>query len=326
MKTRKLIKASKAVSEIGLGCWQLGGDFGPITDYEGHAILSEADASGITFWDTADVYGGGHSESLIGTYLKPSKERPLVTTKLGRAGHIYPDGYTRENLRQSIVDSAKRLGVSKVDLIQLHCVPTAELERGDVFDMMNEFKDEGLIAQWGASVETIHEAQICLEQSELCSLQIIFNVFRQDAVWDLFPTALNKDVGIIVRLPLASGLLAGKYNRDTVFDSSDHRNYNKDGAFFSVGETFNGIPFETGLGLVETLRTLAPKTTTLSEFCMRWILDHPAVTTVIAGCSRPDQVVRNANVSELPDLGDDLHATLKDFYQSEVKQHIRCPI
>ena len=321
MKTRRLGKTGYQVSEIGLGCWQLGGDFGPVGDETAEAILEHAASAGINFWDSADVYGGGLSESRIGAH--PKGPNVHVATKVGRAGTLFPNTYSKQGVRESLVGSAKRLGVKTLDLAQLHCVPGEVLRDGAIFGWMDELVAEGLVRHWGASVETIEEGLLCLEQPGCATLQIIFNLFRQDAAEELLPKAAEKDVGIIVRLPLASGLLSGKYDRNTRFEESDHRNYNRDGAAFSVGETFSGIPFERGVELVQELRGLSPEGMPMSQFALRWILDHPQVSTVIAGVSKPEQIADNVAASERRSLFPALMGQLGEWYQTEVKPAIR---
>ncbi|MBE0581535.1 aldo/keto reductase [Devosia sp.] len=321
MKTRRLGKTGYAVSEIGLGCWQLGGDFGPVGDETASAILDAANDAGVTFWDTADVYGGGLSESRIGAHAKGPGVH--VATKLGRGNGLFPDNYSKDGIRESLVGSAQRLGVATLDLAQIHCVPTAVLREGTIFRWMDELKAEGLMRHWGASVETIEEGMMCLEQPGCATLQIIFNLFRQDAAKELLPKAAAQDVGIIVRLPLASGLLTGKYDKATRFDASDHRNYNADGAAFSVGETFSGLPFERGIELVGELRGLAPEAMPMSQFALRWILDHPQVSTVIAGVSKPAQLADNVAATEQKPLFPALMGRLREWYEAEVKPEIR---
>lgn len=321
MKTRRLGKTGYDVSEIGLGCWQLGGDFGPVGDETSNAILDAANEAGVSFWDTADVYGGGLSESRIGAHGKAPGVH--VATKLGRGGGLFPDNYSKDGIRASLMGSANRLGVASLDLAQLHCVPTAVLRDGTIFGWMDEFRAEGLVRHWGASVETIEEGMICLEQAGCATLQIIFNLFRQDAAKELLPRAAAQDVGIIVRLPLASGLLSGKYDKATRFDASDHRNYNADGQAFSVGETFSGLPFERGVELVGELRGLAPEALPMSQFALRWILDHPQVSTVIAGVSKPAQLADNVAASEQKPLFPALMGRLSEWYEAEVKPAIR---
>ncbi|MAN75612.1 MAG: aldo/keto reductase [Rhizobiales bacterium] len=322
MKTRRLGKTDFLVSEIGLGTWQLGGDFGPIEDNDASPILANAARLGVNFWDTADVYGNGLSEHRIGAfYGKP--DGLVVATKVGRAAALYPDKYTKGGVRESLEESARRLCVDSIDLAQLHCVPRDVLEAGEIFGWMDEIKAEGLIKNWGASVETIAEAEICLEHEGLATLQIIFNIFRQDAAESLLDKAMERDVGVIVRLPLASGLLSGKYTRDTEFSPTDHRSYNRDGQAFSVGETFGGIPFEVGVELADELRGYVPEGQRMSLFALRWILDHKAVSTIIAGVSRPDQIGVNAEAGDLPELPRSVHESLATFYAEKVRPNIR---
>jgi len=323
MKTRLFNKTGVQVSEIGLGCWQLGGsDWGNVDDQSAFDILSAAVEAGVDFFDTADVYGGGRSEKLIGQFLKTRGEKIFTATKLGRMG-IYPDKYTRDTLRAATESSLKNLGVDCLDLTQLHCVPVEELRKGDVFQWLAEQKHEGKIRNYGASVETMEQAKICLGHDGLSSLQIIFNIFRQNPADEIFETALAKKVAIIVRLPLASGLLSGKMTKETRFPENDHRNYNRDGQHFSVGETFGGIPYEKGVELADALKPLVPAGMTMAQMAQRWILDHEAVSTVITGVSRVAQVGANASASELPPLDAKLRASLRDFYGKEVKQYIR---
>ena len=321
MKTRRLGKTGYDVSEIGLGCWQLGGDFGPVEDDAAKAILDAAEAAGINFWDTADVYGGGLSEQRIGAHGKSTAVK--VATKLGRAATLFPNSYSKDRVRESLVGSASRLGVASLDLAQLHCVPPEVLRAGEIFGWMDEFQAEGLVRHWGASVETIEEGLLCLEQPGCATLQIIFNLLRQDAAEKLLPLAAEKDVGIIVRLPLASGLLSGKYDKNTSFDTTDHRHYNRDGQAFSVGETFAGIKFERGVELVQELKGLAPEGVPMSQFALRWILDHPQVSTIIAGVSKPEQIADNVAASERKSLFPALMNQLGEWYQKEVKPEIR---
>jgi aryl-alcohol dehydrogenase-like predicted oxidoreductase len=321
MKTRRLGRTGYEVSEIGLGCWQLGGDFGPVGDDTAKAILDAAAEADISFWDTADVYGGGLSESRIGAQTKSGAVK--VATKVGRSGALFPNRYTKEGVRQSLLGSAQRLGVTTLDLAQLHCVPTSVLRDGAIFEWMDELRDEGLVRHWGASVETIEEGLLCLEQPGCATLQIIFNLLRQDAATQLLPKAAEQDVGIIVRLPLASGLLTGKFDKTSVFEATDHRNYNRDGEAFSVGETFSGVPFDRGIELVAELKGLAPEGMPMSQFALRWILDHPQVSTVIAGVSRPEQIGDNVAASEQRSLFPALSKQLAEWYEKAVKPEIR---
>ncbi len=326
MKTRPFHGTEARVSEIGLGCWQLGGtDWGDLDEPRAFEILRAAVESGITFFDTADVYGSGRSESLIGQFLKDSSERIFVATKLGRTSALYPDRYTEEGVRAATEASLQRLGVDALDLTQLHCVPFEVLRRGQIFEWLRNLQAEGTIKNFGASVESMEEALCCVETEGLASLQIIFNVFRQKPIDSLFAKAKEKNVAIIVRLPLASGLLGGKLTKETRFPENDHRNYNRDGQAFSVGETFAGLPYERGLELVEELNAFAPAGMSMAQMAQRWILDFDAVTTVITGASKPEQARANAAVSQLPPLTPQLHDRLEGFYQEKVTGLIRGP-
>lgn len=320
MKKRTLGNSELVISEVGLGCWQLGGDFGPVDESRARDILASALESDINFFDTADVYGAGQSERYIGQGIKGDA---IVATKYGRGAETYPDKYSLTNMRDALRRAQDRLQRDTIDLIQLHCIPTEVMAYGEIFDWLRTVQQEGLVSYFGASVETIEEALICAQQEDLTSLQVIFNLLRQRPAKALFPIAKERGIGIIVRLPLASGLLSGKYTAATTFADTDHRNYNKDGAAFSVGETFSGVPFEKGLELTAKLSEYKPSSLSMAQFAMRWILDHEAVTTVIAGASSPEQVQSNVLVSELPKLDADLHDALYAFYETEVERFIR---
>lgn len=326
MKLRRLGKSGLEVSEIGLGCWQLGGDFGPVDDDTCGRILDATVDAGITFLDTADVYGGGGSERHVGAFAARAKNKPVIATKVGRSGETYPDTYDEATIRNHLVASCTRLGVDSLDLIQLHCVPPEVLKDGAIFGVMEKMKAEGLCRNWGASVETLDEAHLCLQQPGLTSLQIIFNLYRQNAVWNLFDAAKAADVGVIVRLPLASGVLTGKFKPAQDFDPSDHRAYNANGEMFSVGETFSGIALPQAVAALDHLRPHVPDGMSLADFSLRWILDHDAVSSIIAGCSRPDQVARNAAVSDLSPLSSQTHSELEHAYRTEIESLVRCPI
>ena len=320
---RTLGKSNLLVSEVGLGCWQLGGDFGPIDNQRVDAVLEAADATGISFWDTADVYGAGASESRIGNWCQTHKQQRIIASKVGRDDSLYPDGYTADNIRRSVESSLERLQLSRLALIQLHCIPHEMLSNDTVWNCLEDMKREGLIDNIAASVETIQQANTCLEIPCVSSLQIILNIFRQDACDSLLNRAKEANVGILARLPLASGLLTGKMRVDTQFASTDHRNYNRDGAAFSVGETFSGLPYEKALELVDELKALVPEGTSMAQFALRWCLDQDGVSSVLAGASSPEQVLSNAHASQLPPLSEDTHTALRDFYESRVKPHVR---
>lgn len=325
MNIRQLGKSDRRVSEVGLGCWQFGGDFGPMNDQTAHDIMSAAVESGIDLFDTADVYGNGRSETLIGEFRRRTEKPSFIATKFGRGSDVYPDHYTEAALRRSTEASLKRLGIEALDLLQLHCIPTEVMQAGAIFEWLQKLKAEGKIKQFGASVETVDQALMCLEVDGCASLQIIFNLFRQKPIEMLFPRARERGVGIIVRLPLASGLLAGKFTASTRFVDTDHRTYNRDGQMFNVGETFAGLPFEKGVELADGLKAFLPPGMTMSEMALRWILDFAEVSVIIPGASSPLQARENARASGLPPLPVKLHQQLSEYYHEHVHSHIRGP-
>jgi aryl-alcohol dehydrogenase-like predicted oxidoreductase len=326
MNQRAFGASGAVVSEIGLGTWQLGGsDWGAVDDQQALAILGAAVAAGVNFFDTADVYGLGRSEEIVGQFLKHSATKVFVATKLGRFPEPgWPDNFSLAAMRRHTEASLRRLGVDALDLVQLHCIPTEVLRAGEVFDNLRTLQREGRIKHFGVSVETNEEAWLCLQQAGLASLQIIFNIFRQKPS-EFFAEAQSKGVALIVRLPLASGLLSGKFTKETTFAANDHRNFNRDGQQFNPGETFAGLRFETGVDLTDELKPLVPAGMTLAQMALRWILDFDAVSVIIPGASNPAQAERNAAASRLPPLDADLHARLQDFYRDRVAASIRGP-
>lgn len=314
------------VSEVGLGTWQLGStDWGVINDKEAFSILQTFTDAGGNFIDTADVYGMGISEQVIGRFLKTVNKEIFIATKLGRrqdGSCGWPQNFTYDAMRSHVENSLKNLNVSRLFLEQLHCIPTEELRTGKVFQHFRKLQDEGLIQYWGASVETSEEALICLEQEGLASLQIIFNLFRQHVADDVFAKAKERNVAIIVRVPLASGLLAGKFNEQTTFSESDHRNYNANGQVFNVGETFSGVEFREGVKLSREIASLLPDER-MAQWALRWILDHDEVTTVIPGASSVAQVRSNMAASELPPLPKETHQKLRTLYDNKIKVAVR---
>jgi aryl-alcohol dehydrogenase-like predicted oxidoreductase len=322
MNTRTLGKTGYEVSEIGLGTWQLGGDFGPVGDDTATEILKTARSLDVNFWDTADVYGGGQSESRIGDFK--DKKGVLVATKLGRGPQFEAmTRYTKERVKDSLTGSLKRLGVEVLDLAQLHCIPIDVLRDGEIFTWLDDMRTAGMIRHWGASVQTVEEGLLAMRSDTCTTLQTIFNLFRQDAADSLFPAARTNKVGIIVRLPLASGLLSGKMSKTTSFAAQDHRNYNRDGQAFYVGETFSGLPFDKGVGFADELKHWLPSGMSLPHLALRWILDQPAVSTIIAGVTKPAQLKDNAEVSRMDPLPDSLVEKLKDFYVEKVRPDVR---
>lgn len=322
MKTRMFGKTGWQIGEVGLGTWQLGGDWGNVDAGSAKKLLATAVDNGVTFFDTADVYGGGKSEEIIGGFLAGCKEQVFVATKLGRLAG-YPDGYSLPLFRECVENSARRLKRDVIDLVQLHCIPERHLLSGEVFDWLRELVVEGKIRAYGASVETIDEAKICLNQPDIASLQIIFNIFRQKPAGELFSLAKKNRTAVIIRLPLASGLLSGKMDASTSFLPSDHRSYNKDGKAFSAGETFSGLEFEYGLACVDKVRNIIPAHLPLSQAALRYILDHDTVSVVIPGASKPEQVLSNCAASGAAPLDKTVHVSLRKLYDEEIDGKIR---
>lgn len=327
MKTRRF--AGVPVSEVGLGCWQLGGDcWGDVPEADALDVLHASADAGVTFFDTADVYGNGRSEELIGRFLQQrAGQQFFVATKFGRFPTPgWPGNFEPSAIRAHTENSLRRLRVDRLDLTQLHCLPTEQLTRPEIWDTLRALQAEGKIARFGASVESVAQAELCLQQPGCASLQIIFNIFRQTPLLSgLLDRCQKQGVAVIVRLPLASGLLAGKYTPQTTFPANDHRSFNRDGQRFNVGETFAGLTFEKGLELVERLRPLVPPGYTLPQLALRWCLDHPAVTTVIPGARNRSQALANAAASDLPPLPPELHERLKEFFMTEVRLAVRGP-
>ena len=325
MKTRAFGNTHWKVSEIGLGCWQLGADWGDVPEQEALAILRAAADAGVNFFDTADVYGLGRSESLIAKFLKErgGKGRIHVATKMGRFPEPgWPANFTLDAMRTHAEASIQRLGVEALDLTQLHSIPTEQLRRGEVFDHLRTLQKEGKVRHWGVSVESMEEAMICLQQPGLTSLQIIFNIFRQKPITALFQHARHKGVAIIVRLPLASGLLSGRMSRATTFRPDDHRNYNRNGKAFNVGETFAGLPFERAVDLADALKPMVPAGLTMAQMATRWILDHEAVSVVIPGARSPEQAQGNAAAAGLDPLAPGTHEQIAAVYRERIAPHV----
>ncbi|WP_462264796.1 aldo/keto reductase [Mucilaginibacter sp.] len=324
MKYRKFKDVD--IAEVGLGTWQLGSaEWGNVDEQEATRILQAYLMAGGNFIDTADIYGMGLSEKTIGRLMKTVPGEIHVATKLGRRSDGdfgWPQNFTYDSMKRQVEASLENLGFHKLFLEQLHCVPPEELKRGEVFDHLRRLQQEGLIRYFGASVETTEEALVCLEQEGLASLQIIFNLFRQHVADELFAKAKEKGVAIIVRVPLASGLLTGKFDEHTQFGQNDHRNFNANGESFNAGETFSGIEFKQGIQIARRMVGLMPDNRT-AHWAIRWILDHPEVTTVIPGASKVAQVNANNAASELPPLPAETFKQLRELYDSEIKGEIR---
>ncbi|MBN1950082.1 MAG: aldo/keto reductase [Bacteroidales bacterium] len=321
MNYRTLGKTGFKVAEISLGTWQLGGKWGnPYDKTTAEKILHEAVDAGINFIDTADVYNNGMSEQSIGRFLKKRPERIYVASKCGRRlnPHI-SESYQPDILRKHIEDSLNRLQLETLDLIQLHCPPTEVYARPEIFGLFDELKKEGKILNMGVSVETVDEAMQALSYDNVTSVQIIFNMFRMKPAEAFFKAARERKVGIIVRVPLASGLLTGKFSAGTKFGPEDHRNFNRDGAAFDKGETFSGVDYETGLAAVEELKALFPESSNLAPLALRWILMHPEVSCIIPGASRPEQVESNLKATDLPDLDAEQLERIRAIYDERIR-------
>lgn len=304
MNKRILGKTGFKISEISLGTWQVGGKWGDTFSHENaDRILNQAIDSGINFIDTADVYGDGESEKAVGRVVRSRKEQIFVATKCGRKLSPHVDGaYQPAALRKFVEDSLKNMGLETIDLIQLHCPPTETYYRPEIFALFDELKKEGKIQYLGVSVERVEEALKAIEYDNVTTVQIIFNMFRQRPAKDFFAQAAIRNVGVIVRVPLASGLLTGKYSKATVFGKDDHRTFNRHGEAFDKGETFSGINYEKGLAAVDELKNIFPVHADLALIALRWILMFSEVSCVIPGASRSEQVLLNLKACELPNL------------------------
>jgi aryl-alcohol dehydrogenase-like predicted oxidoreductase len=305
-----------------LGCWQLGADWGEVDEGDALAVLHAAADEGVTFFDTADVYGDGRSERLVGRFLRERGSAGLtVATKMGRRVEQVPENYTRENFLAWNDRSRSNLGVDTLDVVQLHCPPTPVYSTDAVFDALDELVDAKRIAAYGVSVETVDEALTAIARPGVASVQIIVNAFRQKPLERVLPAAQEAGVAVIARVPLASGLLSGRYDASTTFAADDHRSYNRQGEAFDVGETFAGVPYEVGLEAVERLRPLVPAGVPMARFALRWVLDQ-AVTVVIPGARDPEQARGNAAAAALGPLPADVHDAVREVYTELVAPHV----
>jgi aryl-alcohol dehydrogenase-like predicted oxidoreductase len=315
-----------SASVIGLGCWQLGADWGEVSEDDALAVLGAAFDAGVTFFDTADVYGDGRSEQLIGRFLRDlgsSADSIMVATKVGRrADPFAPETFTEQNLRAWVDRSRRNLGVGTLDLVQLHCPPTVTFSDDAVFDVLDALHAEGAIAGYGVSVETCAEALIAIARPGVSSVQIILNAFRLKPLDEVLPAAHAAGVGVIARVPLASGLLSGRYSASTTFAANDHRNYNRAGAAFDVGETFSGVNYDTGLAAVDELTAELPEGWSLPQAALRWIVDQAGVTTVIPGARNPAQARGNAAAAALPSVPAAFSSSVRDVYDRRLRADI----
>lgn len=324
MKSSRVPRLGKELSQVGLGCWQLGADWGEVSDELSHQILSAAAEAGTTFFDTADVYGDGRSERAVGKFVNshPDRSRFVVATKMGRRAdpHVASE-YHLDNFRRWTDRSRENLGVDTLDLVQLHCPPSAVLRDPQTFDDLRTLVDEGRIAKWGVSVELVDDAMRVLGEPDLATIQIIVNVFRRKPLERVLGAADEAGVGIIARVPLASGLLSGKYDEDTTFAANDHRTFNRDGSAFDVGETFAGVPFEVGVKAAREVAALTPAGWTTSQLALAW-LAALNIDTMIPGARSPEQARLNAAVGDLPDLDDATMAKLAQIYNRDIRAHV----
>ncbi|GAA0532326.1 aryl-alcohol dehydrogenase-like predicted oxidoreductase [Rhizomicrobium palustre] len=324
MRSRPFGRLSAQVSEVGFGAWQIGSAWGDVSEEDGKAALNAALDAGITFVDTADVYGDGRSEKIIAEVLGTrSGTRPFVASKAGRRldPHVV-EGYTKKNLEAFIDRSLSNLKVDALDLVQLHCPPLEAYWRPEIFEAVDEIQKAGKIKAYGVSVEKVEEALKAIEYPNVVSVQIIYNLFRQRPADLFFEQAKKKNIAVIARVPLASGLLSGKITKETKFASDDHRAFNRHGEAFDVGETFAGVPFETGLKAVEEIRKLVPAGASMAQFALRWILMSEAVTVVIPGARNAEQAQANARAADLAPLSQDVMAAAREIYDRLVKPHV----
>ncbi|GAA1910088.1 aldo/keto reductase [Streptomyces sodiiphilus] len=320
MEQRTFGRTGRQVSVVGLGTWQLGADWGEVREKDAMAVLDAAAESGVTFFDTADVYGDGRSEQLIGEYLRrrPGTE-PLVATKMGRRVDQLPENYVLDNFRAWTDRSRSNLGVDTLDLVQLHCPPTAVYSSDEVFDALDTLVSEERTAACGVSVETCEQALTAIERPGVVSVQIILNAFRQKPLEKVLPAAREAGVAVIARVPLASGLLSGRYTAGTVFAPDDHRTYNREGQAFDRGETFSGVDYATGVEAAAEFSALAPEGATPAQAALRWIIDLPGVTSVIPGARSPEQARANAAAAGLPPLPPATAEQVRDLYDRRIR-------
>jgi len=320
MNYRQLGRTPWKVSDISFGAWAIGGAWGSVSDDESLAALNKAIDCGVNFLDTADVYGDGRSERLIAQLKKARKDEIVVATKAGRKlPRQTVEGYSKQNLMRWIDDSLRNLATDAIDLLQLHCPPTALYEHAEIFGLLDDFVRQGKLRYYGVSVEKIDEALKAIEYPNVQTVQIIFNCFRQRPAEAFFPRARERQVGILARVPLASGLLTGKFRRDSQFASDDHRNFNRHGEAFDVGETFSGVDYDAGLAAVEELRPLVPAGATMSQFALRWILMFDAVTCAIPGGKRPEQAADNCRASDLAPLSREAMTAVERVYKQRIR-------
>lgn len=330
MKEREALKYNRLgntdlnISELSFGTWAIGGAWGKLDDREALKALDKAMDAGVNFFDTSDVYGDGHSEELLAKSTKGKKASIQIATKFCRSADIHdPQTYSMESVRAFCENSLRRLDREAIDLYQIHCPPMDILKEGSVFEVLERLKEEGKIRYYGVSVETVEEGIFCLEHTKASSLQVIFNLLRQRPLEKLFPMAMEKNVGILARVPLASGLLTGKFTKGTTFERDDHRSFNRNGEAFNVGETFGGLNFEKGVELSDELNWIEKRRGNRTRAAIKWILQQEEVSSVIPGFRSVKQVEDNLKALNAKEFSPEELQTLKDFYEKEVHSHIR---
>jgi aryl-alcohol dehydrogenase-like predicted oxidoreductase len=324
LEYRHLGETGMRVSAISLGTWAFGSEWGAVSDKESYAALNRAIDLGVNFLDTADVYGDGRSEVLIGRLLEERPDEEIfVATKAGRRLDPHTaEGYNYDNLSRFVERSLENLGVEALDLLQLHCPPTDVYRQDETFEALDRLQEAGRVKNYGVSVEKVEEARMALGYPGVKTVQIIFNIFRQKPAEEFFPLAEERNIGVIARVPLASGLLSGKMTADREFPADDHRNFNREGQAFDRGETFSGVPFEAGLQAAEELKGLVPEGYTLAQLALRWILMHPAVSCAIPGAKRPDQAADNVAAAEMPPLSDEAMDRIRQIYDTYIRTEV----
>ncbi|MEU5103949.1 MULTISPECIES: aldo/keto reductase [unclassified Streptomyces] len=323
MEQREFARIGRTVSVVGLGTWQLGADWGEVREDDALAVLDAAVESGVTFFDTADVYGDGRSEQLIGRYLRSRPDaRIFVATKMGRRLPQVAENYTLDNFLAWTDRSRANLGVDTLDLVQLHCPPSSVHSSAAVFDALDTLVDRGRVAAYGVSVETCEEALAAIERPGTASVQIILNPFRLKPLERVLPAAAAAGVGIIARVPLASGLLSGRYTKDTMFAENDHRTYNRHGEMFDQGETFSGVDFAEGVEAAVEFGELAPEGATPAQTALRWVVQQPGVTSVIPGARSPEQARANGAAAALPALEPGTLGAVRELYDRRIRAQV----
>ncbi|WP_125776942.1 aldo/keto reductase [Antribacter gilvus] len=327
MEKQVLGRTGRLVPVVGLGTWQLGADWGEVSEADARAVLDAALESGVTFFDTADVYGDGRSEQVIGAFLKSHPDAGItVATKMGRRLPQKPQNYVLKNFREWTDRSRQNLGVERLDLVQLHCPPTAVYSKDEVFDALDTLVEEGVIAHYGVSVEKVEEALTAIARPNVASVQIILNAFRLKPLEQVLPAASAAGVGIIARVPLASGLLSGRYTRETTFAKDDHRTYNRDGSAFDVGETFSGVPYDVGVEAAARFTELTEQSLggelTPAQAAVAWVWQQPGVSTVIPGARNPEQARANAAAGSAGTLGPLFTSGVREVYDELISKHV----